>query len=295
MRVGTSAHRDLFCKSFVETHRTFEPEQLPWPDLDGLYLERLRTFPFWSYARSIEQRAGVLVTTFSQTLDDPVIRDAVALQGYEEDRHGRLMDTVIERYGIDAPPMSLAEITTRREDFNVFGFGECVDSFIGFGAFALARQRKLFPDSLMDIFENVLNEEARHIVFFTNWWYYEEARDGRDQFGRGPLTALSYHVKSVIRTIQGPAGGLGNRGVGGDFGDLFAGLTPAMFLETALSENRRRMSAFDSRLLRPRVIPTVATIALTVLKLLPPLKAPAAVPALSTNGSPSAEVSLKAN
>ena len=34
MRVGSIAHRDLFCKSFVETHRKFEPEQLPWPQRD---------------------------------------------------------------------------------------------------------------------------------------------------------------------------------------------------------------------------------------------------------------------
>ena len=69
MRVGSSAHRDLFCKSFVDTHRTFEPEELPWPQLDALYLERLRTFPFWSYARSIEQRAGRMVSAFAQTID----------------------------------------------------------------------------------------------------------------------------------------------------------------------------------------------------------------------------------
>ena len=64
------------------------------------------------------------------------------------------------------------------DDFLVFGFSECADSFAGFGAFAVARAMRLFPESLLAIFEQVLFEEARHITFFINWWRYELARDG---------------------------------------------------------------------------------------------------------------------
>src|ERR1700684_4395216 len=103
MRVGSHEHRELFCRTFIETHDPFVPEALAWPELDAKHLARLRAFPFWSYARSIEQRAGRMVTAFSQTLDDPLIREAVALQGVEETRHGRLLAHVVERYGIDAP------------------------------------------------------------------------------------------------------------------------------------------------------------------------------------------------
>jgi hypothetical protein len=77
---GTAAHRELFCRTFIDTHDPYEPERLPWPLLDELHLERLRAFPLWSYGRSIEQRAGRMET-----------------------RHGRLMSDVLERYGIDAP------------------------------------------------------------------------------------------------------------------------------------------------------------------------------------------------
>ncbi len=102
-RVGSLEHRDLFCRTFIETHRAFEPENLPWPRLEARYVELLRAFPFWSFARSMEQEADRMIATFAKTLTDPVIREAVELQGYEEGRHGRLLNHMLERYEIDVP------------------------------------------------------------------------------------------------------------------------------------------------------------------------------------------------
>ncbi len=278
MKVGTREHRDLFCRWFIETHAQFEPEALPWPELDAVSLERLRGFPLWSYARSIEQRAGRMVTAFARTVDDPLIREAVAVQGVEETRHGRLMTHVLDRYGIDAALLPIGDAPATREDFCIFGFGECTDSFIGFGAFALARQRGLFPDSLLDIFENVLWEEARHITFFINWYRYEERLAGRDTFPRNVFGPLSYHVRASMGTAAGAA----ETPLPKMEGEIVEGLAPAMFLEAALAENRRHMEKIPRRLLKPRLMPTLATVALLGIRMLPPRKpALVAVPAHS--------------
>jgi hypothetical protein len=275
MTVGTPEHRDLFCRWFIDTHVTFEPEALPWPALDTVYLERLRAFPFWGYARSIEQRAGRMVTAYAQTIDDPLIREAIAVQGVEETRHGRLMSHVLERYQIDAALLAIEDAPATREDFCVFGFGECTDSFIGFGAFAMVRKRGLFPDALLDIFENVLFEEARHITFFTNWYRYEERRAGRDKPVLRTLDALGYHV----RAIMGTAAGAAETPLPKLEGDIVEGIAPADFLATALAENRRHMAKIPRALLRPRLMPTLATAALLGIRMLPPRKpALAAVP-----------------
>lgn len=280
MKAGTPQHRDLFCRSFIETHVAFEPEKLPWPELDALHLERLRQFPLWSYARAIEQRAGRMVNAFARTIDDPVIREAVALQGYEEARHGRLMVHVCERYGIDAPELAVPDPPARREDFLTFGFGECSDSFVGFGAFAFVRRKQLFPESLMAIFDNVLWEEARHIVFFTNWWRYEEALAGRD----GWLQRTSFSLTNHLRAFTGlTKGGPGVPQLpqldAAQIKTLLDGVTPAMIIETALSENRRHMARFDRRLIKPTLMPRVATAVLLALRMLPPRREAAAVPA----------------
>jgi hypothetical protein len=268
MTPGTPQHRDLFCRNFVDSHVAFEPEALPWPELEPRLLGLLRTFPFWSYARSIEHRAGRMVTAFARTLEDPVIREAVAVQGVEETRHGRLMAHVVERYGIDAPLLPLTDPPAVKDDFLTFGFGECADSVIGFGAFAISRQKQLFPESLLSIFENVLWEEARHIVFFINWWRYELARDGRDGLLSRTLDALRYHARAIAGTADDAANAPSldlptvQR--------LMDGVTPAEFLAAALAENRRLMARFDRRLVRPRLVPVAATLALLTLRLLPP-------------------------
>jgi len=274
MQVGTPAHRDLFCRTFVETHAPFEPENLPWPELGEVHLRRMRAFPFWSYARSIEQRAGRMVTAFAQTLDDPLIREAVAVQGVEETRHGRLMSHVVERYGIDAPVIPIGDPPARKDDFCIFGFGECTDSFVGFGAFALAREKQLFPSSLLAIFENVLFEEARHITFFVNWWRYEEARAGRDKPFLRTFESVRYHLRAAIGTASGatemPA--IPAKLDDPELDAIVKSITPAMFLEAALAENRRMMEKLDRRLLRPTVMPVLATALLLGIRMLPPRK-----------------------
>ncbi len=44
---GSEAHKELFCRQFIETHEVFDPETLPWPALDQAALARLRGVPFW--------------------------------------------------------------------------------------------------------------------------------------------------------------------------------------------------------------------------------------------------------
>jgi hypothetical protein len=275
-RVGSIAHRDLFCRTFVETHLPFEPEGLPWPRLEPRYVELLRAFPFWSFARSMEQEADRMIAAFSTTLADPTIREAVELQGYEEGRHGRLLHHLLERYEIDVPSVPLSKLVVTRDDFVVFGFSECTDSFVGFGGFALARQKQLFPKPLLDVFEHILFEEARHIVFFINWWRYEEALAGNTSALARTIAALKYHVRAVMHTAQGAQGAAVVPApldlTGGGSQAVLDGVTPKMFLEAALAEERAMMARIDRRLLRPRIVPFLATAALLGLRMLPPRK-----------------------
>jgi hypothetical protein len=161
-----------------------------------------------------------------------------------------------------------------REDFLVFGFSECTDSVIGFGGFALARQKQIFPGALLDIFEHVLYEEARHIVFFINWWRYEEALAGRTNPIARLFSAFQYSAAAVMhqaQTAQGTTAATAAPDLtSGGSQAVLEGVTPKMFLEIALAENRRMMQRIDARLLRPRIIPALAMAALLGLRMLPP-------------------------
>jgi hypothetical protein len=273
-RIGSLEHRDLFCRTFIETHRPFEPENLPWPLLEARYVELLRAFPFWSFARSMEQEADRMIATFAKTIGDPVIREAIELQGYEEGRHGRLLNHMLERYEISVPEVPLTNLPVTRDDFVVFGFSECLDSVVGFGGFALAREKELFPKGLLDMFEHILFEEARHIVFFINWWRYEEELAGHTNPLARTLAGLQYHIRAGMHQAQGAQGAAVVPApidlTGGGSQAILAGVTPQMFLEVALAEERAMMSRIDSRLLRPQLVPFLATAALLGLRLLPP-------------------------
>ncbi len=260
MRIGSHEHKELFCGSFMGTHERYEPVDLPWPDLDDSALQRLRGIPFWSIALQTEQNAGVMLTSFAATLDDSLIREAIALQGYEEARHARMIGTLIERYKLDAELEEFSPKPTRRA-FIDFGYKECIDSFIGFGAFRLAREARFLPDDLVTLFARILAEEARHIVFFVNWVAYDRAQRGR----RAAVLQAPAVVFGYARSL------LGHFNVAGSAkksmkknaslrlnDDVFGEFSASRFLHACLRENADQMAIFDPRLLRPRLVPSVA-------------------------------------
>jgi hypothetical protein len=271
MKPGTPRHKQLFCTTFIKTHEVYDPAEIVWPVLDDVYLARLRAIPFWGTARAVETRAGIMVDEFARTLEDPLIREAMQVQAAEEARHARLMQVLIERYQIPAKDVVVEHRGSSRDEFVVFGYEECLDSFLGFGLFALGRKLQFFPDEFLAIFDRVLFEEARHVTFFVNWIRYEEAREGRDGAFERSKAALGNYARALRKMIDSFAGDARATGfVATGANSVVAGVTPAQFLEAALVENRRYMSRLDPLLMKPGLLPAVATALLLGLRALPP-------------------------
>jgi len=263
MRIGSQEHRNLFCRWFIDTHLAYEPEELPWPELDEVSLERLRGIPVWSTALQVELNAGAMVNGFAQRQSDGLIREAIALQGYEEDRHARMIGALVDRYQLRAT-RSEPKVRPTRRAFIDFGYNECLDSFFGFGIFRLAREARFLPETLTSLFARVLFEEARHIVFFVNWIAYERAVSGYVAVARVGATALGY-LRALLKTIGRAKEAKEDSGVFAA-GDMFQDLTFSKFLQACLAENEAHMASFAPELLRPRTIPTIAQGALSLIQ-----------------------------
>jgi hypothetical protein len=271
IKVGSDAHKELFCRQFLETHELYDPAVLPWPELDDAQLDRLRSVPFWQEVYHTERRAGAIVAAFTPMVQDPLVREAVALQGVEEARHAQLLRVMIDRYGLAATEQPLEAFPANLETaFIDFGFGECMDSFLGFGAFKTARQSEFLPEGMFEIFDVLMHEETRHIVFFINYMAWREVQRGR---GAPPLRALTstwYYGRALRRLL-----GMARRGKDINDGRDFAiteanmfldGFSFRRFVEDCYSENGRRMRAFDPNLLQPRLLPAIANMAVAGLR-----------------------------
>jgi hypothetical protein len=215
-----------------------------------------------------------MVTEYAKTITDPAIAEALAIQGVEETRHAELLDEMLRRYGVPVVQRPLPKLDYSERAFIDFGYEECIDSFLGFGIFGLARQIQMFVPELTDIFEVVLLEEARHVTFFVNWIAYERVRRGRGaRVFQAFATALGYlrAVKRIVTTFApGAKDAPKTQGVGfgaeGAF-TILDDVTWRSFLASCVNENDRYMSAMPPDLLTPTVLPNVARLALSLPKL----------------------------
>ena len=265
LRMGSAEHRDLFCRTFVETHEPYDPASLRWPDLDEASVARLRSLPFWGEAVSSERTAAARVQAMAEEETDPVIREAVALQGYEEARHATLLDALLAAYDIPNPDEAAEPPRDPEWGFLRMGYGECFDSFFAFGLFRVAADTGFFPPKLVQVFDGVMQEEARHILFFANWAAHRQVHlpvAQRPWFlvrrGLGVLWQAMGRVKTALQLREADAGDDFTMQVPSEIGDV----TLTRLAAICLQENERRLAPYDARLLRPRMVPTLVGLSL---------------------------------
>jgi hypothetical protein len=147
------------------------------------------------------------------------------------------------------------------------GYSECFDAFFTFALFALARDAGFFPPELVAVFEPIMQEEARHILFFVNWeayfraghtWWQRPRHLWRGAAGRGAQMWYRLRMARGLRH-QGDFTLKGHQA-------LPHTMSPRQFLELCLHENDRRLGGYDSRLLRPRLVPGLAKALCRVLR-----------------------------
>jgi hypothetical protein len=158
----------------LTTHNPYKPAVIDWPVLAPPVLRRVTSLPIWDIAVQTEGRASIRVATYAASVDDSLLREALTMNGEEEARHKVVLSRLVAAYGIElAPEPPYPAPGDALLAWMLTGYSECIDSFFAFGLFEAARQSGFFPEELVETFEPVIQEEARHILFFANWvaWY----------------------------------------------------------------------------------------------------------------------------
>jgi hypothetical protein len=279
LTIGSREHRDLMTRFFTDSYVEYVPEDTAWPTLSGEEQARLARLPFWQEAVSTENVTASTVSAAVALESDPGLRRAIELQGFEEQRHARLLRALTVRYDIPVRMPAPYEPRSLEHDFLYAGFGECFDSFFAFGLFAIAGRSGYFPSELVRVFEPVVQEEARHILFFVNWVKY---RRSQLPWWRRPLFRLrcGWIILTQIASRMQTARTMGDASPSDAAPAVIAdNLTLAahqhvgesvdvrQLLSCSLSENERRLSRYDARLVRPRLVPTLARWAYALLGL----------------------------
>lgn len=268
---GSEAHKAAFCRMLIETHNPYRPAVIEWPALDEAARARLTGLPIWNIAVQTEGKAKIRAQTYAELMTDPLLRQAITLDGFEEGRHKEVLSKLVAAYGIELGP----EPEYRRPKhpewaWLTLGFSECIDSFFAFGLFAVAKQSEFFPPALVDTFEPVIQEEARHILFFVNWaaWHYRNLPWWRKPWWWVRMVGVWVRL---VRERLGFARGIGagkdekpqdnNFTVTGSKAVADADLPLAALIDICLAENERRMAGYDPRLLRPMIVPRLVRFA----------------------------------
>ena len=266
LRRGSEAHKALFCRTLLDTFDPYKPAVIDWPKLDAETRDRLVKLPIWDIAVQTEGKARLNVASYAAVTADPLLRKAIELNAFEEGRHKHVLSNLVAAYGIQlAPEPEYAVQGSPEWAFMVTGYSECIDSFFAFGLFESAKRSGFFPEALVDTFEPVIQEEARHILFFVNWaaWHRRTMPLWRRPFFELRVLAvwlfLIWERIGIARTVESGAQDnnftvTGAKSVGDD-------IDVAELIDLCLAENERRMSLYDRRLLRPFAVPALARLA----------------------------------
>jgi hypothetical protein len=268
---GSEAHKSLFCRTLLATFNPYKPAVIDWPELDADARERLVSLPIWDIAVQTEGRARLNVASYAAITRDPLLREAIELNAFEEGRHKSVLANMVQAYGIALAPEP--EYLTPRDPewaFMLTGYSECIDSFFAFGLFESARRSGFFPPELVGTFEPVMQEEARHILFFVNWaaWHRRTMRWWRRPWFElkviGIWIVLLWERMRIARSVE--HGVQDNNFTLNGAKSVGAEISVADLLGFCLTENERRMSVYDERLLRPAAVPALARLARRLMR-----------------------------
>jgi Rubrerythrin len=267
IKIGSDDHFKMLTQLLKATYNPYKPAVLNWPKLDPDTLTRITSLPIWDIAVQTEIKASMRIENYARSVPSPALRAALEHMAGEESRHRDVLSRLVAAYDIPMQPEETYQLPKDAEwGFMVTGYSECIDSFFAYGLFEMARRSGYFPAELVETFEPVVQEEGRHILFFTNWvaWHRANMPLWRRPYFAVKTAAvwafLIWERIGIARSVDGLEGADANFTMNGSKA-LSDEMDPGVLINICLEEDKKRMAGYDERLLRPTTMPRLARIA----------------------------------
>jgi hypothetical protein len=272
VKIGSEAHKVLFCRTLLDTFDPYRPAVIDWPKLEPEAQNRITSLPIWDIAVQTEGKARLRVLSYASVARDPLLKEALQLNGFEEGRHKHVLSNLVQAYDIALKPEPQYKPPRYPQwAFMVTGFSECIDSFFAFGLFEAAKRTGYFPPELVETFEPVIQEEGRHILFFVNWvaWYRRNLPLWRQPLFLAKIAAVWAFLIYERMGLAKDVGSAEEANFTVNGGQSLAQISVPELMALCLSENDRRLARYDARLLRPTFMPRMVRLALKVMRKTP--------------------------
>ncbi len=264
---GSVEHYRIFTSLLGATYNPYKPAVLNWPKLPSETQARITSLPIWDIAVQTENKASMRIDAFAKTVKEKELREALLHMAGEERRHRDVLSRLVAAYDIKVKPDEEYVLPRDAEwGFLVTGYSECIDSFFAYGLFEMARRSGYFPADLVETFEPVVQEEGRHILFFTNFiaWYRATMPWWKRPFFELKVAAvyayLVWERMGIAKDVDGLEGGEASFTMTGSEA-IADELDPAKLIDLCLEQDKIRMAGYDARLKRPITMPILARIA----------------------------------
>jgi hypothetical protein len=267
MNIGSYEFKKRFCQCLIESHI---PGSLgiQWPTLEPSLIERIQNLSLWGECLLAQHHAAQIVCAFAQTLKDPMVKEAVMLQGEEQKRLVAIIQSFLKTYSIPSPTLPVVTISKNLEAaFIEVGYRNALDCFWMDGLREAAHQTKFIPDELDEHFGQLFAEQTRHTVFLVNWMAYQKAKLNKRWGTWSTVPALWNRSGMFVRLMT--AFGAKDEDERPIAMRWMMRFSPEMFLTLCLATQQKRMQIFDAELLRPQLSVNVAAFAHEVFKVWP--------------------------
>ncbi len=268
MNIGSYESKKRFCQCLIESHIPGSPGNQHWPTLDSLLIERIQSLPFWGECLLTQHYRAQIVYAFAPTLKDPMVKEAVMLQGEEQKRLVATLQSFLKAYGIPSPTLPVVTIPKNLEAaFVEVGYQNALDFFWIDGLRAAAHQAKFIPDELNEHLSLLFAEQTRHTVFLVNWMAYQKVKL-KKRWGEWRAAPALWNRSGLLVRLMA-AFGTKDTDERPDAMRWMVRFSPETFLSLCLFTQKQRMQTFDAELLQPQLSVKVATFAREIFKVWP--------------------------